>query len=159
AGVAGRGQLPRKRTAPTGGRPAGRGGAGAALRRRLGVDGQPVRRLPRLPAAAGRPGRVQRQVHVQPGRAARPVLRHAAAPLPGHLPHLLPARPPLAVFGLPPGEARMTTHTASPPASAFLRDVLRGLSRARKRLPCKYFYDTRGSALFDEICRLDEYYP
>jgi dimethylhistidine N-methyltransferase len=40
----------------------------------------------------------------------------------------------------------------------FLRDVVLGLSRARKALPCKYFYDAVGSALFDEICELDEYY-
>ena len=27
-----------------------------------------------------------------------------------------------------------------------------------KQLPCKYFYDARGSELFDRICQLDEYY-
>jgi dimethylhistidine N-methyltransferase len=53
----------------------------------------------------------------------------------------------------------MTTHAISPPTAGFLRDVLRGLARPRKRLPCKFFYDARGSELFDEICRLDEYYP
>lgn len=42
---------------------------------------------------------------------------------------------------------------------AFLADVTDGLSRARKTLPCKYFYDQRGSALFDTICELEEYYP
>lgn len=41
----------------------------------------------------------------------------------------------------------------------FLADVLDGLSRPRKSLPCKYFYDAEGSALFDAICALDEYYP
>jgi len=41
----------------------------------------------------------------------------------------------------------------------FLIDVLRGLSQAQKSLPCKYFYDERGSQLFDKICQLDEYYP
>jgi L-histidine Nalpha-methyltransferase len=40
----------------------------------------------------------------------------------------------------------------------FLRDVLQGLSRREKSLPCKYFYDAVGSALFDEICELPEYY-
>ena len=40
----------------------------------------------------------------------------------------------------------------------FHRDVTQGLSRPRKSLPCKYFYDERGSALFDEICDLEEYY-
>ncbi len=40
----------------------------------------------------------------------------------------------------------------------FLRDVLIGLRKARKEIPCKYFYDEAGSALFDAICGLDEYY-
>ncbi len=46
-----------------------------------------------------------------------------------------------------------------PDAATFLADVLRGLSQPQKRLPCKYFYDKRGSRLFDRICELDEYYP
>ena len=33
-----------------------------------------------------------------------------------------------------------------------------GLSRFPKSLPCKFFYDQRGSELFDQICLLDEYY-
>lgn len=41
----------------------------------------------------------------------------------------------------------------------FLNDVLEGLSEPQKCIPSKYFYDERGSQLFDEICRLDEYYP
>lgn len=41
----------------------------------------------------------------------------------------------------------------------FLQDVHTGLSRPQKTLPCKYFYDARGSKLFDRICELDEYYP
>src|SRR5262245_8965859 len=46
------------------------------------------------------------------------------------------------------------------PATEKLRaDVLRGLNRRHKRLPCKYFYDAAGSQLFDAICRLPEYYP
>jgi dimethylhistidine N-methyltransferase len=40
----------------------------------------------------------------------------------------------------------------------FLRDVIHGLRRPQKEVPCKYFYDERGSVLFDEICELDEYY-
>jgi len=40
-----------------------------------------------------------------------------------------------------------------------LRDeVLRGLAKPAKELPCKLFYDRRGSALFEKICMLDEYY-
>jgi dimethylhistidine N-methyltransferase len=41
----------------------------------------------------------------------------------------------------------------------FLEDVLNGLRRTPKRLPSKYFYDERGSQLFDDICELPEYYP
>jgi L-histidine Nalpha-methyltransferase len=41
----------------------------------------------------------------------------------------------------------------------FLADVIAGLRLPQKRLPCKYFYDERGSELFEEICRLPEYYP
>ncbi|HUK66647.1 MAG TPA: L-histidine N(alpha)-methyltransferase [Anaeromyxobacteraceae bacterium] len=41
----------------------------------------------------------------------------------------------------------------------FLADVLRGLSRPQKEIPCKWLYDARGSALFERICELDEYYP
>jgi dimethylhistidine N-methyltransferase len=40
----------------------------------------------------------------------------------------------------------------------FLRDAIAGLESRPKRLPCKYFYDQRGSELFDRICLLDEYY-
>jgi dimethylhistidine N-methyltransferase len=40
----------------------------------------------------------------------------------------------------------------------FLKDVIAGLSRPQKETPCKYLYDEQGSALFDEICELDEYY-
>ena len=47
----------------------------------------------------------------------------------------------------------------SPARRVFLQDVLAGLSASPKRLPCKYFYDRRGSELFDRICLLDEYYP
>jgi L-histidine Nalpha-methyltransferase len=47
----------------------------------------------------------------------------------------------------------------APATEKFRADVLRGLHRRHKRLPCKYFYDAAGSRLFDAICRLSEYYP
>ncbi len=41
-----------------------------------------------------------------------------------------------------------------------LRDeLLAGLRRTQKTLPSKYFYDDVGSALFEDICALREYYP
>lgn len=41
----------------------------------------------------------------------------------------------------------------------MLAEVLEGLQRPQKQIPPKYFYDTRGSRLFEEITRLEEYYP
>ena len=41
---------------------------------------------------------------------------------------------------------------------AMLADVRDGLSRRPRELPPKYFYDERGSRLFEEITRLPEYY-
>lgn len=40
----------------------------------------------------------------------------------------------------------------------FRDDILKGLARSPKRLPSKYFYDDRGSALFEQICDQPEYY-
>src|SRR5438132_8243731 len=41
---------------------------------------------------------------------------------------------------------------------AFREEVLRGLSKSPRQLPCKYFYDERGAQLFQQICELPEYY-
>jgi len=41
----------------------------------------------------------------------------------------------------------------------FQQAVLSGLSQPQKTLPCQYFYDARGSELFEQITELDEYYP
>lgn len=42
--------------------------------------------------------------------------------------------------------------------SPFMRDVVEGLRKTPKELPCKYFYDERGSILFTQICQTAEYY-
>jgi dimethylhistidine N-methyltransferase len=57
--------------------------------------------------------------------------------------------------------ARMIQAVCSEPSSLdeFGQAVLKGLSAPRKRLPCQYFYDAVGSELFEEITRLEEYYP
>lgn len=39
------------------------------------------------------------------------------------------------------------------------REVLTGLTADQKYIPSKYFYDERGSKLFETICNLPEYYP
>jgi dimethylhistidine N-methyltransferase/ergothioneine biosynthesis protein EgtC len=43
--------------------------------------------------------------------------------------------------------------------AALRADVLAGLTSTPKSLPPKWFYDERGSELFDKITMLDEYYP
>src|SRR5262245_64570009 len=44
-------------------------------------------------------------------------------------------------------------------SSDFADAVLTGLSRGLRSVPCRFFYDARGSELFVEITKLDEYYP
>jgi dimethylhistidine N-methyltransferase len=46
-----------------------------------------------------------------------------------------------------------------PAVSDLAADAVDGLSSRPKTLPCKLFYDKRGSELFDRICTLPEYYP
>jgi dimethylhistidine N-methyltransferase len=46
-----------------------------------------------------------------------------------------------------------------PKVAEFRADVIAGLSSRPKRLLPKYFYDERGSQLFDQICQVEEYYP
>lgn len=41
----------------------------------------------------------------------------------------------------------------------FAQDVIKGLSTSPKQIPSVYFYDEKGSALFETICELPEYYP
>ena len=53
---------------------------------------------------------------------------------------------------------RLAVLDLEPAKSDFLSDTLAGLSRMPRALPCKYFYDERGAALFQKICELPEYY-
>lgn len=50
-------------------------------------------------------------------------------------------------------------HELHCPAASMAAEVRAGLSRPRKHLPPKLFYDKKGSELFDVITRLPEYYP
>lgn len=62
-----------------------------------------------------------------------------------------------------PGPAMRTARAAfldlAPKVETFRDAVVRGLSARRKSLPAKFFYDAEGSALFDRITELPEYYP
>ena len=55
-----------------------------------------------------------------------------------------------AVVVLPPVEAAEREE--------FRRAVLAGLSQPKRAIPARFLYDQRGSALFDAICELPEYY-
>jgi dimethylhistidine N-methyltransferase len=46
----------------------------------------------------------------------------------------------------------------APGRSGFLSEIVAGLSKTSRTLPCKFFYDERGSQFFGEICGLPEYY-
>ncbi len=50
-------------------------------------------------------------------------------------------------------------HDAELRRRQLISDVRAGLTAQPRTLPSKYFYDARGSALFDQITRLPEYYP
>jgi L-histidine Nalpha-methyltransferase len=56
-------------------------------------------------------------------------------------------------------EAGFAFHDLAPGEENFREAVVNGFSRANKAIPCKFLYDERGSALFEQICRLPEYYP
>src|SRR2546423_14337025 len=46
----------------------------------------------------------------------------------------------------------------APADTEFCEQVIDGLSQQPRTLPCKFFYDEAGSALFSKICELPEYY-
>lgn len=54
---------------------------------------------------------------------------------------------------------RATVANAPATDPAFRADVLAGLSRRPRAIPARWFYDRRGSELFEAITQLPEYYP
>lgn len=63
---------------------------------------------------------------------------------------------------VPAGSAASSRSLRAQEASAldaFADDVLAGLARTPRSIPCRFFYDARGSELFEEITKLPEYYP
>src|SRR5262245_56762532 len=73
----------------------------------------------------------------------------------------------MAIYGDPIGERHFVKtwgHSAialsdfESARDAFKEEFVAGLKQSPKILPCKFFYDARGSLLFDQICKLDEYY-
>ena len=126
--------------------------------------------LSRLSTGERRSRRVQRQIHGQSIRPSRRLLRYSGRPYETDLPKLLPALCQMGLLWLTAGSRRlidMTTAgapsmdihlTASDLEQALERDVRQGLEADQKWLPPVWFYDDKGSELFDEITRLPEYY-
>jgi dimethylhistidine N-methyltransferase len=52
----------------------------------------------------------------------------------------------------------ITPAAAAAAKENFRDEVLRGLAKSPRELPCKFFYDERGAQLFQQICDLPEYY-
>ena len=146
---------------------------GADVRRRVGVDVERLPALSRLSPGARRRRRIQRQVHGQPERAARRLLRDRAGPRPRHLSQLLLPASALAVHRPAPRRGcRMNIEIARSAIPAdtrrevvpearddFADALIDGLSARQKSIPCRFFYDAAGSALFEAITELPEYYP
>lgn len=47
----------------------------------------------------------------------------------------------------------------APETTSFMEEVVEGLQKSVKEIPSKFFYDERGSLLFEQITHLQEYYP
>jgi dimethylhistidine N-methyltransferase len=56
-------------------------------------------------------------------------------------------------------EQKIHFHDMHPTVSDLLDDVITGLQQNPRSLSPKYFYDEKGSQLFDQITELEEYYP
>src|SRR5437667_2621933 len=131
------------------------------------MDAKLVCALSALRARQRRYRRVQRQIYVQPICAARWFVRHFKDPYPQYLSKLLPPGQAMAVHGHPPGQgcvmrtepgSEIVLNDFAPTPANFQAEFIAGLKQRPKILPCKFFYDERGSTLFDDICELEEYY-
>ena len=56
------------------------------------------------------------------------------------------------------GPALVLDRAEADDRAEFRQAVLAGLAHTPRAIPAKFLYDARGSALFDQICELPEYY-
>src|SRR6185312_17153559 len=125
----------------------------------LGVDILCIHRLPRLrvvsvPRVLG--GLLRRRAP----RAARRLVGDRPAGRAGHVPELGLAAAAANLQRRATGVRRMSTvlFPAEDRRLALREEALHGLTSTPKELPPKWFYDRRGSELFEAITRLPEYY-
>src|SRR5690242_6494806 len=94
---------------------------------------------------------------------ARQLLGDASAGRAAELPQLGPAAAQPDLQRHPLREGRMTiaidVHLDAVAAEKMAGDVREGLCSYPKEVALKYFYDERGSLLFEQITELPEYYP
>ena len=87
------------------------------------------------------------------GRKGEPTLEHAAQSAESDE----TARP---VPSAPAGErVEIAFHRDGRESDGFREELREALAETPRRIPSKYFYDDRGSELFEAICELPEYYP
>src|SRR5260370_3808789 len=129
------------------------------------MDGEPLCRLSAVSPGGRGDRRIQRQVHVGPDGVARRRGGDPGRPYAPYLSQFLPALGALGIFRAAAGGGcvRMDGAVAAfydlaPSEESFRDAVLAGLGNAPKTLPCKFFYDARGSALFEQACSVPGYY-
>lgn len=66
---------------------------------------------------------------------------------------------PITPASLKPQLAKTLNNLDKEYKSDMASDVQEGLTSRQKYLSCRYFYDAKGSKLFEDICQLPEYYP
>src|SRR5262249_50154383 len=108
---------------------------------------------------------IQRQVHEQSACLAGRLLRHSAIAFASDLPEFLSSRRPLGFHRseIMQRSIQLTSrlkplYDLHPREGLDREQVLAGLRASSKTIAPKYFYDARGSWLFDRICELPEYY-
>src|SRR5687768_11732953 len=135
------------------------------------MDLQPLLALSRISCSGRCRRRIQRKIHVQPDDIAWRFLRHPPLPYTKNLPQFFSAPHALAILRHKIGSrwSRLMTRpeqyilpeSGQMPLSgtAIASTVFEGLSRMPKSLPPRLLYDAQGSALFEQITCLPEYYP
>ena len=136
----------------------------AAVRGRLGMDRQRLFSLSAVPSIGRAGKRIQRQIHVRAVRPARRLMRDARSATCGRAIAIFFRRTPVGSFPVCAWPETPMTHdhrrVATRQDDAFQAAVDRGAFRPPgKSLPSRWLYDERGSELFEQITRLDEYYP
>src|SRR5260370_11823073 len=129
------------------------------------MDRQSLCRLSRLSRAGGGDRRIEGEGHGEPDGVGWGLRGDTGRPDAHDLSELLPAGRTLDVRWSSSGGgsamnglALVLERAEADDRAEFREAVLAGLARTPRAIPAKFLYDARGSALFDQICELPEYY-